>query len=287
MEKIGVVKTIWRYPVKGMAGESLDSAQVSSMGIEGDRTMAIQDVARQEIQSCKFRPALLQCRAKYLAPDDLNKPIEIQFPDEERLLSDDERVHAKISNLVGHESQLQSLHPASDQAFYQRHKQDDHTWLEELKATFERLPGEPLPDLDNLPADMQEYVSIVGSFFLVSPFHILTTASLTHLKQINPNADWDLARFRPNLVIEPIADQTGLVEQSWVGRSLQIGNIKVDCHGAAPRCGAVIRQQQGLEQNASILRTIVKEADQNLGVYGDITADGQINVGDAVYLTEI
>lgn len=286
MQKVGIVKSIWRYPIKGMAGETLDTASVNAMGVIGDRTLAVQDINRQEIQSCKFRPALLQCCAKYLAPDDLSKPIEIQFPDGERLLSNDLRINARISALLGHDSSLKALRPPTDQAFYRRYKSDDHTWLQELKATFERLPGEPLPDLDNLPEEMQKYVSILGSFFLVSPFHILTTASLTHLKALNPQADWALTRFRPNLVIEPLENLSGLVEQSWLNHTITIGNVRISCNDATPRCGAVIRKQQGLVQDASMLRTIVKEADQNLGIYGDITTAGDIHVGDFVYLCE-
>jgi uncharacterized protein YcbX len=35
------VKEIWRYPVKSMAGESLDKARVSPLGIEGDRVVLV------------------------------------------------------------------------------------------------------------------------------------------------------------------------------------------------------------------------------------------------------
>lgn len=284
MIKVGTVKSIWRYPVKGMAGESLGSAQVSERGVYGDRVLAVQDIARQEIQSCKFRPQLLQCRAQFTDPSDSHSDVTIRFPDGDCLASDAEGVDAKLTELVGHSSRIQTLRPASDKAFYQRFKEDNHTWLDELKATFEREPGEPLPDLDNLPEEMQTYVSLLGSFFLVSPFHIITTASLDYLKSKNPDSDWHVERFRPNLVIETLPEFDGLVEQSWVGCSLKVGGVTVSCLETAPRCGAVVREQQGVPKDSGVLRTIVGEAEQNLGVYGDISVTGSICVDDAVYL---
>jgi len=283
MIKVGTVKSIWRYPVKGMAGEMVASAALSSMGIEGDRMMAVQDVARQEIQSCKFRPALLQCKANTSNRDE---GIAIGFPDGATLLANDPLVNDKISQLIGHESVLQMLRPASEQDFYKRYKADATTWLDELKATFEREQGEPLPDLDNLPEEAQTYVSILGSFFLVSRFHLITTASIKHLSALNPKADWDEARFRPNLVIETKDEFSGLVEQSWLNHTVKIGDVKIECTETAPRCGAVVREQQNLEKNSSILRTIVREADQNLGIYCDILEQGAISVGDSVYVSE-
>ncbi|WP_202960802.1 MOSC domain-containing protein [Marinimicrobium sp. LS-A18] len=281
---IGRVKAIWRYPIKGMAGEHVESVQLGPMGVPGDRVMAVQDVARQEIQSCKFRPQLLQCRAQTVNPQTLDGPIEIQFPDGSRLSATDPQTDRRLSALLGHESRLQRLRPASDEAFYRRYKADDHTWLEELKATFEREPGEPLPALDQLPEETQNYVSLRGSFFLVSPFHIVSTASLVHLAELNAQADWDIERFRPNLVIETPPGMTGLAEQAWLGKALRIGSARIECSEPAPRCGAVVRAQQGFGSDTSILRTIVREADQNLGIYGDVTDSGQITVGDRVFI---
>lgn len=271
---------IWRYPVKGMAGESLQSVELGHNGVQGDRVWAVQDIKRQEIQSCKFRPELLLCKSR-LRNDGTTV---INFPTGETLFSDDPRADKFISALVGHESRLQPLQPSTNSDFYKRFKEDDHTWLQELKATFAREPGEPLPDLDNLPPQMQHYVSILGTFFLVSPFHILTTASLNYMTACSPDADWSIERFRPNVVIETLPEFTGLIEQEWLTKQLTIGNAKVHCTDTAPRCGAVTRAQQNLEQNTKTLRHIARNADQNLGIYGNIILQGDIQVGDDVHL---
>ncbi|WP_024851228.1 MOSC domain-containing protein [Hydrogenovibrio kuenenii] len=286
MKKVGTIKEIWRYPVKGMAGEKINSCFMDAFGLRGDHLFAVRDTDRKEIQSCKFRPNLLQCIASYTNANDAlsDKSFTIRFPDGTALASDSEEMNDKISALLGHASTLESLRPANETEFYKRYKKDDYTWLDELKATFVREPGEPLPDFTDLPQDFIDYVTQLGTFFLVSPFHIITTASIAHLKNLQPNADWDIRRFRPNIVIEPVDGELGLQEQDWIGKQLKVGGISIDCSSPAPRCGAVTRQQQGLDADKSMLRTIIKEADQNLGIYGDISHGGNIQVGDDVYL---
>lgn len=289
MRKVGTIQSIWRYPVKGMAGERLQECQVSSEGLLGDRTWAVQDVERQEIQSCKFRPGLLQCRARQRLDEQggLSGNVDITFADGETLGSDHSAVHQRISSAIGHASELQSLRPlAEHQDFYRRYKADPHTWLEELKATFEREPGEPLPDLDHLPAEMQTYVSLPGTFFLVSPFHIVTTASLERMRETNSSADWRVERFRPNLVIQTLPGMEGLVEQAWIGKKMQIGNLVIDCAATAPRCGAVTRAQGELGDDKSILRSIVRTAQQNLGIYAAIDGTQLLREGEEVWLQE-
>ena len=40
---VGTVAEIWRYPVKSMAGEKLDSAELTDTGLDGDRRWALVD----------------------------------------------------------------------------------------------------------------------------------------------------------------------------------------------------------------------------------------------------
>ena len=286
MLKVGTIKEIWRYPVKGMAGESVESCGLGEMGLNGDRIWALRDTARQEIQSCKFRPLLLLCSA-CCHSDNGGGPgehVDVHFPDGTVLGSDNGAIHDKLSALTGHPSTLEPLRPASDLDFYRRHKLDDHTWLEELKDTFDREPGEPLPALDELPLEAVDFVSVRGTFFLVTPFHLVTTATLAHLKDLHHDSDWDARRFRPNIVIETEPGTEGLVEQAWIGKRLAIGGSTVDCTDTTPRCGAVTRAQRDFGADKSILRTIVKDADQNVGIYGAVVNSGDLRIGDDVYV---
>jgi uncharacterized protein len=279
--KVGTVKEIWRYPVKGMAGEALPEASIGADGIEGDRTWALRDTARGEIQSCKFRPQLLQCEAR--ACDD-GRHVEVTFPDGTTVRSDDRSVDARLSTLTGHASTLEPLRPATEVEFYRRFKPARGTWLDELATTFDREPGEPLPDFTHIPPVLVDHVSVPGTFFLVVPLHFVTTATLSHLEELNRTGSWDRRRFRPNLVIDTDPSIRGLAEQAWVGRKIVVGEVAIDCVGGTPRCGAVTRAQPSFAADTSILRTIVKSAEQNVGAYGIATQEGAVRVGTPVFL---
>jgi uncharacterized protein YcbX len=56
------VKEIWRYPVKSMAGELLDSADITGHGIDGDRVIQVRN-AGGRILTARTRPGLLRQRA--------------------------------------------------------------------------------------------------------------------------------------------------------------------------------------------------------------------------------
>lgn len=285
MTKVGEISEIWRYPVKGMAGESLSVAQLGAQGLIGDRIWAVRDSAREEIQSCKFRPELLLCAARVHAR--AVDQVDILFPDGSVLEGASAEARARVSQLIGHASTLEPLRPSADLAFYRRHRRDAHTWLAELKATFTREADEALPGfLTDVPAAVAEFVVLPGTFFLVTPFHLLTTATLAWLQALNPRSDWDVRRFRPNLVIDTGQGASGLIEQDWIGRQLVIGSAVLDCPGTTPRCGAITRAQRALPVDPAALRTVVKHADQNVGIYGSPRQAGELRVGDAVYLQD-
>ncbi len=64
--RVGVVKEIWRYPVKSMGGERLDRCAIETVsGIRGDRGWAVWDEEAGEIRGAKKIPALLECTARY------------------------------------------------------------------------------------------------------------------------------------------------------------------------------------------------------------------------------
>ena len=55
------VAELWRYPVKGCAGERLEVAEVEPEGIRGDRLRVVHD-ARGRLVTARRRPALLGLR---------------------------------------------------------------------------------------------------------------------------------------------------------------------------------------------------------------------------------
>ncbi len=61
------IAELWRYPVKSMAGEPLESAEVRQDGIAGDRVVQVRD-PHSRIVTSRTRPRLLGHRAA-LGPD--------------------------------------------------------------------------------------------------------------------------------------------------------------------------------------------------------------------------
>src|SRR5437588_11127648 len=56
------IKVIWRYPVKSMAGELLETADLTESGVAGDRIIQVRDAAGR-IMTARTRPLLLRHHA--------------------------------------------------------------------------------------------------------------------------------------------------------------------------------------------------------------------------------
>ena len=79
---VGVVKELWRYPVKSMRGEQLCRSHVGSKGVTADRLYGVRDAVSSRIISAKRMAGLFDLRACYLEDD-----VEIQLPDGTRVTS--------------------------------------------------------------------------------------------------------------------------------------------------------------------------------------------------------
>jgi len=53
------IQEIWRYPVKSMAGESLETAELTESGVVGDRIIQVRNAAGR-IMTARTRPLLLR-----------------------------------------------------------------------------------------------------------------------------------------------------------------------------------------------------------------------------------
>ena len=109
----------------------------------------------------------------------------------------------------------------------------------------------------------------------------LTTASLAALGARNATARFDVRRFRPNVLVDT-EGAAGLVEVDWVGKTLRVGGARVKVDIPCVRCVMPTLPQQNLPKDPSVLRTIVRDAAQNLGVYATAVTPGRVAVGDAV-----
>lgn len=289
-----------------MAGEKLSECTVGPLGLPGDRGWAIRDEEKSEIKTGTRIPRLMQCASAYAQePSDENIPhVRITFPDGSSVNSNDVDVDARLSAVLDRKVRLWPRQPASDKEHYRRPGMAARVIAPltdvpgfrallptisklpnidaTLRAGFSRTPDEPVPDISKLPKQLFEYTSPPGTYFDAFPIHVLTSASLAVMSDLNPTAAWDVRRFRPNFFVETVAGIEGLIETEWLGRTLRIGTVEVKCEMSAVRCGMTTNAQAGLAKDNSVLRTIVKEADQNLGVYANVASAGRVVEGDPV-----
>jgi uncharacterized protein YcbX len=306
---VGRVKEVWRYPLKSMAGERLEAAGVGARGLWGDRGWALRDEEAGEIRGAKISPKLMLCAARYRAepsPEGAPPHAEITLPDGTKTSTDDPKVNELLSGLLGRRVTLWPLRPAGDRAHYRRaipaarvvgflSRSRSFRRLalgamrlagkdRELREDFGREPGEPMPDLSALPAEIFEFTSPPGTYFDAFPVHLLTTASLRALARHAPETAWVARRFRPNFLIETSEGVEGLVESNWGGRRLRVGGLTLKCEMPTPRCSMTIQAQAELPKDPRVLRTIVREAGQNLGLYASVESAGRVSAGDGVEL---
>lgn len=197
------VTEIWRYPVKSMGGERLDNVAVDERGMVADRMWAVRDPELGSITTARRRPALLRCGARYAADPLGSAPeVVIVLPDGEEISSADPAVHARLSELVGSEVRLEPIPPPSDKDAYRAPRETKA----EIRAKFGLAEDEPLPDLSVFPlrklAELSRYVTPVGSLVDAYPVHVITRASLAAMAALTPGSDFDVRRFRPNLVVD-------------------------------------------------------------------------------------
>jgi hypothetical protein len=99
--------------------------------------------------------------------------------------------------------------------------------------------------------------------------------------------DLDRRRFRANIVVETERGEPFL-EDGWVGRMLVLGDgdpgpaVSVTMRDL--RCKMVNLDPETGEQDARVMKTVVRLNQNNAGVYATVVRSGTIRVGDRVTL---
>ena len=123
----------------------------------------------------------------------------------------------------------------------------------------------------------------VISHFDDGPIHILTTRSLSKLQSLSHREVIDERRFRANIVINttlPISDD------DLVGKTIKIGEVELKVTHKTERCRMITLEQENLESEPEILRTVSKHYDLNFGVYASVVKTGKISLKDKVGIFE-
>jgi uncharacterized protein YcbX len=127
-------------------------------------------------------------------------------------------------------------------------------------------------------AEMARYATPVGALYDAYPILLLTRASLRALAERSPGSQFDVRRFRPNVLID--RDGAELVEFGWCGGRVRAPEVIFDVEIPDLRCSIPTRQQGDLRADPNVLRTINAHADHCLGVYANVAKVGTLAEGD-------
>jgi uncharacterized protein YcbX len=239
---------LWRYPVKSMQGESISAAELGTFGIVGDRRYGVQAEPSGRILSAKRVGRLLSARAQSISS------VRISLPTGEVLDGPGRSTDSALSS-----------------------------WLEQsvrlVEANHEEIPTfeSQADDADDASASVT-WQGRPGAFVDSSPVHLLTTSSLRAMAIQRPDLDWNMARFRPNLLVETAGDRR--LEDNWVGRRCSLGDVQLEIIKPCTRCVMVTRSQpQGLARQLGVLSHLSQVAEGTLGVLARVVRPGTVAVG--------
>ena len=271
------VSTVWRYAVKSMMGEELNSSAITNLGILGDRAFALVDAETGQVVSAKNPkkwPDFFAYRAAYVAPPEAGKlpAVWITLPSGQVVRSDQPGLDEALSQALSRPVNFRTSAP-------------------EAPVLEEFCPDNVGQDNEVIKAAMAGDAP-AGTFFDYSTLHLLTTSTIDHLRGLYPQGRFEVRRFRPNLVIDT-AGLEGFVENDWVGKTIRIGeSVRLQITDPCPRCVMPTLAQGDLPKDTGIFskgiaanRVHVPFADKALpsvGVYARVVATGVVKRGDAV-----
>jgi uncharacterized protein YcbX len=270
--RLGSVIALWRYPVKSMMGEELDSAEMTERGLLGDRAYALEDQSDAKVASAKNPrkwPKLFDFRAAFTEPRRAGSevpPVRITLPDGKVTTSQQSDIDEILSKALERRVKLNSTRSGAAAP-----AQAEEYW----------------PDMEGL--DYRDTVTDFdlpkGTFFDCATVHLLTTSTLERLRELYPSGRFEVRRFRPNIVVQLASAEKDFVENAWVGRTICIGDeVRLNISRPCGRCVMTTLPQGDLPKDLGILRTAAQHNHAHVGVYASVAHGGKLNRGDSVRL---
>lgn len=264
--EVGFVGSLWRYPVKSMMGEELNSSVVTDRGLLGDRSYALIDRETGKVVSAKEPrkwAKVFEFHSSYVDSPGADAPLRVRIilPDGATATSEQSDLEHVLSGALGRDVDFAASAPAEPS-------------LEEYWPDIEGLALRETVTVEAMPA---------GTFFDLAVVHVLTTATMDRLREFYPSGRFEARRFRPNVVLT--TEQVGFVENDWVGRTLALGDeVRLKVTGLCPRCVMTTLPQGDLPKDPGILRTAAKHNSANVGVYAAVERGGTVRRGHTARL---
>jgi len=258
MSVIGKVESLWRYPVKSMAGEEREEIFVGYAGVYGDRLYAVgnaQAPARFPYLTAREEGSMLAYRPRFRHPEKAALPIN---------LAEARGITPTVADPADLAVDVET--PSGDRVAI-----DDPALLSGLT---ERVEGAALRLLRSERA--------LTDCRPVSLFSLQTAAQLG----AEIGAVLDKRRFRANIYID-LDSGMGFAEDSFVGKSLKIGSqLVISVLERDARCKMITLDPDTGKANPKVLRNVALAHEGNAGVYAAVLIEGVVRRGDPIETVE-
>ncbi len=259
MMLVGTVESLWRYPIKSMAGEALDKAFFGYGGVYGDRMYGFvksptpaappfltgRDCREMVLYRPRFRnPGLVTMPTNQSEADQFKPRLTIHDPGMSPLMAD-------VATPSG---EMLAVDNPMHLAKLMRHLS-------------------------------KRRLSIVRSDRAMTDSYPVSLISLQTINQLSEelNAALDKRRFRANIY----ARLTGapFAEDSFVGKRLQIGSrVVVAAIIRDKRCKMITIDPATAKETFRIMRNVARLHEGDAGIYCDVITEGMVQVGDPITL---
>lgn len=258
MSIIGKLKSISRYPVKSMRGQSLESAFVGYAGVYGDRIYAFKTPDAPSFFpyfTGRNKREMLLYTPRFCFPDQAYQP---------RSWPEAEAYSIGVTPVYASEREL---------------------------AVEVQAPGGEVFAIDDprlaarLAADGQT-LSLCRSDRALTDGRPLSLISSQTVQQLSEETQKpvDSRRFRANLEVD-WSEGMGFYEDDLIGRHLKLGErVTVVLVERDPRCEMITFDPDTSEPDPALLKCVTTRHERRAGVYAAVLIEGMVKIGDSIEL---
>lgn len=263
MSTIGIVESLWRYPVKSMRGEELEKMFAGYAGVYGDRLFAFESSAaprafpfftgREQNRMIRYRP-------RFRHAEKAAHPVN--WDEAEKL-----GVGANPISATAEELMIDVETPEG-----RTFAIDDAALIHDLGIGAHQKHRLTLLRSDKAMTDCR-------------PVSIFAVQSAQQLGQ-ETGLSVDKRRFRANIYLD-LAWGEGFGENNLVGRTLRIGGrVVILVLERDQRCAMITLDPETGEKQPALLKQVVQAHEGMAGVYGAVLVEGILRKDDPVELLE-
>jgi uncharacterized protein YcbX len=260
---IGIVESLWRYPVKSMRGEELDELFAGYAGVYGDRLFAFSSSANATgfpFFTGRDQRQIIRYRARFRNAEKAARPV----------------------NWDAAQKLSPNLNPISA---------DGSDLMVDVEAPDGKSFAIDDPDLvDHLCADLNanHELTLLRSDKAMTDCRPLSIFAVQTVKKLAEEAGVAIDKrcFRANVYVD-LTNAAGFAEDELVGRSLRIGSkVTVAVLQRDARCMMITLDPDTADKSPAILKAVAQAHEGMAGVYGAVLGEGMIRKGDPVELLD-